>query len=297
MLRTVREKCENSIYHIMVRGNNQQDIFFDENDRFQYLKRLKRYKERYKIEVYAYCLMTNHVHLLIYDNGQDISKVMQGLNLSYAIYFNKKYDRCGHLFQDRFKSIRVKRDSYLIEVSKYIHHNPVTANMVNVPGHYKWSSMGAYLGCRDFDGIVDNRCILAYFSEDYQESINLYFQYMEDKEIEETVAATIESGHSGIRNQDAFKVTNSEQIIQSLADHFNIHRLHLLRKNNRIYQNQRDILIYIVALKSKASYKKMAEIFYVKPPSIGASIRRTIQAMIDDSLVCEEVESLLKTII
>lgn len=296
MPRRAREKCEYSIYHIMVRGNNKQDIFLDEQDRIQYLRRLKRYKEKFKVEIYAYCLMTNHVHLLIYDNGQNVSKIMQGLNLSYVIYFNKKYNRCGHLFQDRFNSIMVKRDAYFVEVSKYIHLNPVSANLVKSPEDYKWSSSSIYLGYQDNYDIIDNKRILAYFSNDYKESISLYFRYMRNQEVEEEVATTIELGYVGVRNRDILKKTDVDQIIQTLASHFNVHRLHLIKRNNKIYHNQRDISIYIMALIGRMAYKELAEVFYVKPPAIGESIKRVINLMIQDISIQEEVNCLLKQI-
>ncbi|MDF2613481.1 MAG: transposase IS200-family protein [Clostridia bacterium] len=296
MPRRAREKCEHSIYHIMVRGNNKQDIFLDEQDKIQYLRRLKRYKERYKVEIYAYCLMTNHIHLLIYDNGQDISKVIQGLNLSYVIYFNKKYGRCGHLFQDRFNSIMVKRDSYFIEVSKYIHLNPVKANMVGASADYKWSSSSVYLGCQDPYNIVDNKRILAYFSSDYKESISLYTAYLLDQEVEEEAATTIELGFVGIRKRDSVREIDRDQIIQTLTEHFNVHRLNIIKRNNRIYGNQRDISIYVMALSGKMAYKELAKIFHVKPPAIGESIKRVINLMIENISIEEEVNCLLREI-
>ncbi|WP_069999330.1 transposase [Cellulosilyticum sp. I15G10I2] len=300
MPRGPREKCEYSTYHIMVRGNNKQDIFEDEEDRIQYLKRLKRYKEKFKIEVYAYCLMTNHVHLLIYDNGQDISKVMKGLNLSYVRYFNKRYNRCGHLFQGRFNSVMVKRDSYFIEVSKYIHLNPAEAGMVGAPEDYKWSSLKMYLGERDSYEIIDNRRILAYFSKDYKGSMKLYAEYMYNKEIEEEVAVAIESGHKGIRAEvaatGASKEMNEDQILAVVSKHFNVHKLQLLKRNNKIHQKQRDLSIYIMALIGKMTYKQLAEIFYVKPPAIGESIKRAINLMIEDQSIQEEVNKVLKQI-
>lgn len=297
MPRRRREKCENSIYHIIVRGNNKQDIFLDEKDKIEYLERLKRYQEKYKINVYAYCLMTNHVHLLIYDNGQDISKVMQGLNLSYVIYFNKRHNHCGHLFQDRFKSIMVKRDSYFIEVSKYIHLNPVKANMTQSSEEYKWSSRRIYLGDKDAWRIVDNNRILAYFSNDYQESVKLYSEYINSEEaVEEEIASTIEQGGETVKNCGAPKRIDQDRIIQILAEHFKVHRLYLTRKNSRIYGVQRDITIYITALVSRVAYKGLAQTFCVKPPAIGESIKRIINLMVADEGVLNEINALLKQV-
>ena len=297
MPRKAREKYEHSIYHIMVRGNNQQAIFLDEEDKVQYLKRLKRYKEKYKIHIYAYCLMTNHVHLLIYDNGQDISKVMQGLNLSYVIYFNKRHDRLGHLFQDRFNSVMVKKDTYFIEVSKYIHLNPVKANMVSKPEQYRWSSMGIYLGEEDLYKIVDCSRILQYFSNIDQESKELYFEYLRQQEsevIDEVAisAETVNTDESVIKAREV----NKDEIIKLLSQHFEIHYLELLKRNNKNYSEQRALAIYIMAVIGRMPYKQLADIFYVKPAAIGVSIKRAISLMVSNNFILDEVNNLIKNI-
>src|SRR5665647_1786261 len=103
MPRTAREKSPDAMYHVMSRSISELDLFRNAEDKKKYIRIVKRYKEKYKIRIYAYCLMDNHSHLMIDANGADISKVMQGINLSYARYYNKKYCRHGHLFQDRFK--------------------------------------------------------------------------------------------------------------------------------------------------------------------------------------------------
>ncbi len=296
MPRRAREKCEYSTYHTMTRGNNRQNIFVDEEDRFQYLKLLKRYKEQYKAEIYAYCLMTNHVHLLIYDNGQDISKIMKGLNQSYVKYFNKKHNRCGHLFQDRFTSVMVKRDAYFVEVSKYIHLNPAEAGMVESPENYRWSSLRIYLGESDPYQIIDNSRILSYFSKDYRDSIKLYAQYMYDREVEEEVAAAIESGHKGIGTREVLKEINEEQIMAEVCKYFNINRIELVRRDNKVHNVKRDLAIYIMALKGRMPHKKVGEMFYVKPAAIGESIKRAINLMVENPMILEEINSLLKQI-
>lgn len=299
MPRRPREKCENSIYHVIVRGNNQGAIFLDDNDRDEYLKRLKRYKEKFKVSIYAYCLMTNHVHLLIYDNGQDISKVMQGLSLSYVIYFNKKYGRTGHLFQDRFNSVMVKRDSYFIYVSKYIHLNPVRANMVKDARNYKWGSYNIYINSEDEWEIIEPEPILDYFSIDYKESRDLYKQYIEnieDNEASEEVATAIETSRVSIKQIEKIYETSNEQILQTVECHFGVHRLNLTKRNNRKYHVQRDICIYIVALAGRNAYNELTKIFYVQPPAIGVSIKRAINLMISNEYIYKQVNEILQQI-
>lgn len=146
MPRVARLKSEFSTYHIILRGNERKDIFLDTGDKEHFLRTLSAMKGKYNFHIYAYCLMDNHLHLILYDNGNDISMIMKSINLSYAVYFNKRYKRVGHLFQDRFRSEIVDTDKYLLELSKYIHNNPVKAGIVKDPRDYPWSSFPEYMG-------------------------------------------------------------------------------------------------------------------------------------------------------
>lgn len=300
MPRVRREKCPNSIYHVIVRGNNREDIFRDYADRIAYLNRLKRYKEKFKIEIYAYCMMTNHVHLLIYDNGQDISKFMQGLSLSYAIYFNKKYDRCGHVFQGRFTSVMVKSDEYFIHVSKYIHLNPVKANIVEDAIQYNWSSFKIYMGNKDKREIVTAERIFKYFADNYIEARRLYSVYIHNKEDEEMaeVAITLEQSHKLKEDQrEECTKANAERVFEIIEQEYGVSKLEIIRRNNKSYRHKRDICIYLMALATRMAYKELAELFYVQPAAIGMSIKRTIERMIENRSLAQRIGELMKLII
>lgn len=141
MPRSARILLENTCYHIIARGNQKQEVFFETIDYERYLQLLKKYKLKYHFKLYGYCLMNNHIHMII-DPSQshELSKVMQGLNLSYSIWFNAKYDKIGHLWQDRFKSVVIQKDEYLLTCINYIEANPVRGNIVKNPFDYSWSS-------------------------------------------------------------------------------------------------------------------------------------------------------------
>lgn len=141
MPRSARITLGNSCYHIITRGNQRQNIFGREYDYNKYLDLLKKYKHKYRFWLYAYCLMPNHVHLLIEpDKHKQLSKIMHGLNLSYTIWFNKTYNKVGHLYQDRFKSMIIQKDEYLLSCINYIELNPVRAGITEQPEKYGWSS-------------------------------------------------------------------------------------------------------------------------------------------------------------
>jgi putative transposase len=163
MARPHRIEFPGALYHVLVRGNQKRDIFLDEQDRRAYLQRVQRYKEDTGFILYAYVLMPNHVHLLVETPRAPLSKVMQGINLTYTQYFNRKYDKVGHVFQGRYKAFLCDRDEYLLSLVRYIHLNPVRANLVKEPRQYKWSSHNEYL--RGPKGIVDAGKVLKLFSD------------------------------------------------------------------------------------------------------------------------------------
>jgi putative transposase len=133
------------VYHITSRGNRKELIFADRRDYEKYLKLLIETKHELPFNLHAYCLMPNHVHLLIQMLDESISKIVKKIHTRYAIYFNKRYQLIGHVFQDRFHSTIVHSADYLLEVTRYIHLNPVKASMVKNPEEFVWSSHQAYL--------------------------------------------------------------------------------------------------------------------------------------------------------
>jgi putative transposase len=178
MPRVAREKSKTGIYHVIVRGINRQDIFHDEEDYQGYLKTLERIKEVSDCEIYGYCLMTNHVHLLIKEIREDIGQIMKRLGISYAHRYNCKYGRSGHVFQDRYKSEPVEDDPYLLTVIRYIHNNPVKAGMVNRPEQYKWSSYITYYSGKEYiPGLIHATFILGLFSEDKKIAMEKFRQF------------------------------------------------------------------------------------------------------------------------
>ncbi len=153
MARKPREKSGTGIYHVMLRGINKQDIFEDEED-FSMFRGLLFHMVYYKDEqgtlqpsrctIYAYCLMTNHVHLLIRETEEDLATVIKRISVAYALYYNNKYQRAGHLFQNRFRSEPVNDPAYFITLLRYIHQNPVAAGVTKSVDAYMWSSWKEY---------------------------------------------------------------------------------------------------------------------------------------------------------
>ena len=147
MPRQARKKSNSGIYHIMLRGINRQQIFEDDEDRARFLETLQIYKEQCGYAIYAYCLMGNHIHLLIKEGQEDLTQIFKRIAGRYVYWYNWKYHRCGHLFQDRFKSEPVETDEYFLTVLRYIHQNPVKAKLCKYAQEYAYSSMNEYLSC------------------------------------------------------------------------------------------------------------------------------------------------------
>jgi putative transposase len=144
--RKPRVEFSGAFYHVICRGNQRQVIFPTDADRKYYLESLEHYRQRYGFKVYAYVLMNNHVHMLLETGQVPLSRIMQGLQLRYTGYFNRKYRKVGHLFQGRYKAILCDREAYLLELVRYLHLNPQRMRSPIEASRYRWSSHGSYMG-------------------------------------------------------------------------------------------------------------------------------------------------------
>jgi len=182
MARKPRIHYYGAVYHVIARGNNKEKVFLTASDKIKYLSLLERYICKFKFNLFAYVLMDNHIHLLIQVQDIPLSKIMQGLQLSYTQYFNKKHDHIGHVFQQRYKAILCKNDEYLLTLIKYIHTNPKKAE-IHDSIDYKWSSHRVYL--RGNSKLVETNFILDMFNTNHKKAIKQYMQFIEDAKEED----------------------------------------------------------------------------------------------------------------
>lgn len=179
MARLPRVHYPGAVYHVMLRGNDGQDIFFADCDRSRFFFLCQQAHERYGCRFHAYCLMSNHSHLVVQVLQESLAKIMQNIAFRYAQYVNRCYQRTGHLFQGRYKANLVSKESYLLQVVRYVHLNPVRAGLVDEPGDYRWSSHNDY---------VTGRCppwlcrtwTLSLLSEKEPAALKLYRQLIND---------------------------------------------------------------------------------------------------------------------
>lgn len=179
MPRLPREYSESGIYHIMVRGNAKEDIFIDNQDKGKLLKILFQKRKEELFLMYSYCIMNNHAHFVLKELRESVSGSMKRITISYASYFNKKYKRIGHVFQDRFKSEAIKNDSQLLMVIRYVHNNPEKAAIMRKED-YPWSSFNFYLS--QDKKLPEVNDILKYFSINIQEAMRLFIRFSDQEE-------------------------------------------------------------------------------------------------------------------
>lgn len=174
--RVPREKSASGIYHVMLRGINRQTIFEDDEDRETFIGTVNTFQGDSNYKVYAYCLMDNHVHLLIHELDDSISTAIKRIAARYVYWFNRKYGRCGHLFQGRFKSEVVEDDRYFLTVLRYIHQNPLRAGLARDMDPCQWTSYGEYI-VKGRQPVVDIDMGLGLFSAHRGRAIKAYIEF------------------------------------------------------------------------------------------------------------------------
>lgn len=165
MPRTSRFYSNSKVYHIILKGIDDQTIFYDDKDRKFFLKQISVTKNEFNYIVYAYCLMVNHIHLVIKCEDAFLATAMKSLLVRYVHYFNKKYKRKGPLMQNRYKSKCVENERYFIDLCRYVHRNPEKAGIA-LTQNYEWSSYKEYIGKAN----IINKNVLLYYLENRQEN-------------------------------------------------------------------------------------------------------------------------------
>lgn len=282
MARALRIEYEGAVYHVTVRGNERRKIFFSKRDYEKFKEYLGEAKEKYRFVLHAYVLMTNHYHLIFETPEKNLSKIMHYLNSSYTTYTNIKRKRSGHLFQGRYKAILVDKDSYLLELSRYLHLNPVRANMVEKPEGYPYSSYGSYI-TEDKESIVNVGATLEMFSKSEKEARKRYRTFVENamgEEIESPIkrvyGGMILGGEAFIRqtlsllescrlekaevsHRKALHATMGiEDAIEAVCRHYHLNRDDL-SKNRR--SEARNACIYLLKKYTSATNNEIGECF------------------------------------
>jgi putative transposase len=180
MARPLRITYPGAFYHVTTRGNERGVVFKSRRDREKFLSYLESATVRYGAKIHAFCLMSNHYHLLLETPQGNLSEIMQHINGAYTTYFNVKRKRAGHLFQGRFKAILVEADEYAAELSRYIHLNPIRSGMAIKLAEHPWTSYHAYIGSAAAPEWLFTDFILGYFTGKAGDAREMYQLFVEE---------------------------------------------------------------------------------------------------------------------
>ncbi len=285
MARAWRIEYEGALYHVFSRGNQKQNIVIDDDDRKLFLATAGEMVERFEIDLFAYVLMDNHYHLLLRTNRANLCRSMQWFGATYTKRFNLRHNRSGHLFQGRFKNMLVQNDAYLLQLTYYIHRNPLRAGMVQRIADYKWSSYRAYAYGNRHQNWLNINEILSQFTnvKDRHQAYRGYIQkyYKEEQRVWQDLRHGIFVGtekfvkkikmrhlpdkpHAELPHQK--RVTNDVKIESVLSRAADILKcdMDLYRESTRIpkaFKADRDLLIYIAWQSGVATNQEIGEKF------------------------------------
>lgn len=270
MARRPRIHYEGALYHVICRGNNGEYIFKNDEDKKEYFEIIIRYKKRYGFKLYSYCLMDNHIHMLIEVGEVPLSKIMQGIQQVYTQMFNKKYNRKGHVFQQRYKAILCNKDNYLLSLIRYIHQNPIRAG-IREGFDYPWSSHSQYIKGQDSE-LLDVEYVLKIFSKNEKEAINIYLEYVEEKEteIEDKSEREFSQGIDEFEEKiEEKKEIEFDKIVSEVCKHFglSIEDLKKRTKRQKIVE-ARKIIVILSKMYTKKSNKEIAEYLNISESNV-----------------------------
>lgn len=301
-------------YHVMARGNERKNIYREEIDRKKFLDLLKDAIKIYDFRLYAYTLMTNHYHLLIKIEKPNFSQILQYINTRYAIYFNLKYKRCGHLFQSRFNSVIVEHGQELHNCMRYIHLNPLEAEMVEDLDKYPWTSHHQYRG-QDDKGLAEYQYLLKLFSDDRSEAIKKYEKFMSEGGVKDKDGDIMYCfGKHAVGSEDFVrkikllfkeknlskeinnrkelkKVYRQDIIIKAVCEYYKIVEEGLKRKGG--WRSRKPEAYYLLSIDGGLKNTQIAEIFgNIHPSMVGRKINEIARRMNVDNRLKKELNKI-----
>ena len=315
MGRAWRIEYEGALYHILSRGNEQGNIFYDNTDRWRFLDTIGDLSERLAVDIFAYVLMDNHYHLLLKTRRANLSKAMQWFGTTYTRRFNNRHNRSGHLFQGRFKSIIIENDAYLMQLSCYIHRNPLRAGIVKRLADYRWSSYLAYGYGKSRPDWLSTKLILSQFAHEdehkqYREKVQKYSK--EEKRLWEDFRHGLFLGSkrfvTRLRKQHMPKKPDKEISAHrrsaasldpgKISDRAarllgcDVEELKKLSRVSGSQKEKRDIIIYLVWQTGLLTNEKIGAIFDLTYSSVSHSVKAVKSAMAKEHKFRDYIEDL-----
>lgn len=298
MARPWRIEYEGAFYHLLSRGNEKRDIFIDDDDRHMFLDTLGEMADRFEMDIFAFVLMDNHYHLLARTNRANLTKAMHWLGVTYTTRFNYRHNRSGHLFQGRYKSILVQNDAYMMQLSCYIHRNPLRGGIVKRLADYPWSSYRAYAYGRKVAAWLSTELILAQFAGEGKERHRLYREKVqryskEEKQLWEDFrhgcflgskkfVAQIRKSHLPEKPHD--EIPGQKQLADRIDPHIILRKaaemlncdLKRILKPGRLTgleKDQRDMLIYLIWETGRLTNARIGALFGLTYSAVSHSVK------------------------
>jgi REP element-mobilizing transposase RayT len=306
MGRALRIEYPGAFYHVTSRGNERKDIYRSLRDREKFLEYLESASVRYRACIHAYCLMSNHFHLLVETPQGNLSAIMQHVNGAYTNYHNTKRRRSGHLLQGRYKAILVERDEYALELSRYIHLNPVRAKVVGRPEAYRWTSYGAYIGASEVPSWLARDMVLGDAGSGRREAEERYRQFVEvglDRELgnplEKVVASTLLGGEGFVAwvKENFLKDRPGERALPALRQLTDRPTVDAIRTASQRYlrdepRRARRVALYLCHQLTGLRLREIGAAFGMTEAAVSQASRRTGEELLRSSELAKVVHDI-----
>jgi len=314
MARSFRLEYPETFYHILSRGNEKRDIFYDKEDYLRFLDVLEKTVERFKLEIHAYVLMKNHYHLLVKATEANLSRAIQWLGVSYSVWFNRRHQRSGHLFQGRFKSFMVENDRYFTATCLYIHGNPIRAGLVKKLWDYPWSSCRAYMNKRQEVSWLRTELILGKYGgsrkafiaaqeDSVRSNENILDKlwhglYLGSKEFGEECIKKVkaESHREKPQGRSLLREKNIHDLVLKILEELGERSPQLVLKVRKSRCCSRDIAMYILYQMGFYRNKEIGEVFGVGYTAVAGAVKRALLYLNRDHHLEKEVKRILNDI-
>ncbi len=317
MTRPLRIQYPNAWYHVMNRGRSRTKIFNTPEDYLVFIELLREASFQWKVKIAAYCLMSNHYHLLLQTPGANLSRCMRHINGLYTQYYNRTYRSDGPLFRGRYKSIIVDQDSYLLELIRYIHRNPLRAGLVKRLEDYRWTSHKAYITESNQWNWLHKDFVLSMLEEHTNKQKQAYLEYIKQTE-SETLKTIYERSNlplylgakdfiNDIKNKYSGKTIKKEmpqfrelaidktEIEHAVVKFYQLETEELMKSRRGNYNEARNVAIYLMRKHTGTSLQDIGQHFGMSHySSVGSVITRTKQEMVRNRNMRQRVEAVEK---
>ena len=289
MARPLRIEYAGAFYHVMSRGNERKAVFREEADYELFLETLKDASERFDVLVHAWCLMPNHLHLLIQTKDSNLSSFMKRLLGVYTIRFNRKHKRHGHLFQGRYKALLIDQDNYFLQLSRYIHLNPVKAKLSDTPEKYSWSSMRFFL-TKNSPSYLYKKFTLDSFDlpQAYQAFVREGID--QNHSLPKATAGCFLGSDEFIKNYKKQIKKHQEKDISGKNELF---RLPVPELQKLIRKKDQNFQMYCLWMYGRLTQRSIGEMFQRSHAAVSQNIHRFGARLVNEKTLREEIDSVM----